>query len=105
MENLASALQQILISRILNERLLEAILGIRRQALYQQNVCLGEPVERGLQRRVLHPGHGAKEWVGEVPSNHGADLCHLARRAKPIEPRSQRLLQSRWDHVDAALPA
>ena len=54
-QNLAPALEQILISRVLNERVLEAIVGIRRQALHQQDVGLGEPFQRSLQRASSIP--------------------------------------------------
>ena len=105
MQNLAPALEQILISRVLNERVLEAIIGVRRQALHQQDVGLGKPFQRCLQRRILHPGHGAQKRIREVASDHGADLRHLARWAEPVEPRRQRLLQCRRDRLDAALLA
>src|SRR5215469_6986136 len=41
-QSLAPTLEQILISRILNERVLEAIVGIGRQALDKEDVRLGE---------------------------------------------------------------
>ena len=46
MQDLAPALEQILISRIQNERVLEPIVGVGRQALNQQDVGLGEPLKR-----------------------------------------------------------
>jgi hypothetical protein len=45
---LTPALEQILISRILNERVLEPIVGFGRQALHQQDVGVGEPLQCGL---------------------------------------------------------
>jgi hypothetical protein len=84
---LAPAFEQILISRVLNKRVLEPIIRVWRQALHQQDVRLGEPVERRLQRCVFHASHSAKEPVGKVASDHSADLSHLARRAKTIQPR------------------
>ena len=39
----APALQQILISSVLNERMLEAIVRIWWQALHQEDVGIGEP--------------------------------------------------------------
>ena len=47
-QNLALAPEQILISRVGNERVLETIASVRRQAPYQQDVRLGEPIQRGL---------------------------------------------------------
>ena len=103
MQNLAPALEQILVSRVLNERVLETIFGFGRQALHQQNVGLGEPFQRRLQRRLLHARHRAQQRIGEAAPDHRADLRHLARRAEPVEPRHQRLLQRRRDRLDAAL--
>ena len=57
-QDLAPALEQILVSRVLDQRVLEAIFGFGRQALHQQDVGFGEPFQRDLQRRVLHPGNG-----------------------------------------------
>jgi hypothetical protein len=54
---------------------------IGRSALDQQDVGLGEPFQCYLEWRALHPGQGAKERLGEVASDHGCDLRHLARRA------------------------
>ena len=105
MQHLAPALEQILVSRVLNQRVFETIIGFRRQALDQQYVGLGKPFQSGLQRRVLHPCHRAQKPVGEAASDHRADLRHLARGAEPVEPRRQRLLQRRRDRLDAALLA
>ena len=55
MQNLAPALEQILIGRILNERVLEPIVGFGRQALNQQDVGLGEPLKRGCRTTSSMP--------------------------------------------------
>src|SRR6516225_9243606 len=64
-QNLAPALKQVLISRILNERMLKAVFGFRRKALHQEYVGLSQPFQRRLQRCVVHSGYSAKERVGE----------------------------------------
>jgi hypothetical protein len=56
-----------------------------------------------LKRRIRNAGDGANERVGEIAPDHGANLRHLARRSKPVEPRRQRLLQCWRDCLDAAL--
>jgi hypothetical protein len=86
MQHLTPALEQILISGILDERVLKTVVGLRRNALHQQDVGLGEPFERRLQGSVLHAGHGAQERVGETASDHSADLRHLAGWTEAIEP-------------------
>jgi hypothetical protein len=54
--------------------------------LHQKDVGVGEPLQRRLQRRILHAGDVAQQSVREVASNHGTDLRHLARRPEPIKP-------------------
>jgi hypothetical protein len=56
MHQLAPALEQIFVSCVLNQRVLETILGVGRQALDQQDVGFGQPIQRGLQGRILHAG-------------------------------------------------
>src|SRR4029077_10712553 len=85
-QDLTPALEEIFVGRVLNERVLETIVGFRRQALDQQNVGFGEPFQRGFQSLVPHLGERAEESVGKPPPDHGGALCPLAGRAKPIEP-------------------
>ena len=84
---MATALKQVLISRILNERMLKAVFGFRRKALHQEYVGLSQPFQRRLQCFVLHFGNGANEWVGEAAPDYGSDLCHLTGRSEPVQPR------------------
>ena len=51
MERLTAALQQAVIGGVLDQRVLEAVGRLRSIALDEQNVGLGEPVERGLELR------------------------------------------------------
>jgi hypothetical protein len=102
MQDLTPAFEKIFIGSVLNQRVLETVVGVRRQALDQQNVGFGEPFQSGLQGCAFHPGDIAQEAIGEAASDHRADLRHLTRRAEPVEPRHQRLLQSRRDGLDAA---
>ena len=60
MQDLAPALQQIFVSGVLNERVLEAIIALRRQALDQHDVGFGEFLQRRLQGWVFHAGDIAK---------------------------------------------
>ena len=47
-KRLAAAFEQVLVGRVLDQRVLETIFGVRRQAFDQQDVGLGEFFERGL---------------------------------------------------------
>jgi hypothetical protein len=86
-QSLPTALEQVLISRILNERMLKAVFRFGREALHQEYVCLSQPFQRCLQCFVLHLGNSANEWVVEAAPDYGSDLSYLARWAKPVEPR------------------
>src|ERR1700721_193207 len=76
-QNLTPAPEQILISRVLNQRVLETIIGFGRQALNQQDVGFREPLQRHLQWPVLRAGHRAQQGIGETASNYRSDLRHL----------------------------
>ena len=47
-KRLAAALEQAVIGRVLDQRMLEAVGRLRADALDEQDVGRGEPVERGL---------------------------------------------------------
>ena len=103
MQRLPAALEQAIVGGVLDQRVLEAIVGSRRRALDKQEVGFGEPLQRRLQRRLVQFGDVTQQRVGEVASKNSPDLRHLARRAKPIEARGERLLQGRRDRLNAAL--
>src|SRR5215469_14036486 len=96
MQDLPPALEKIFIGRILNKRVLEAIVGVRREALDEQNIGFRELFQRSVQRCVFHTYERAEKAIGEASSNHRADLRYLSGRAKSVEPRHQRLLQRWW---------
>ena len=82
--------------------MLEAIGRLVARALGDQEVRVGEPVERGLEGGVVDPADGAHERIGEISPQDGADLRDFSRFAKPVEPRCERLLQRRRDRLQAA---
>ena len=47
-QRLPAALEQAVVGRVLDQRVLEAIVGLRAGALGDEEVRVGEPVERGL---------------------------------------------------------
>src|SRR3974390_3152540 len=75
-QGLATALEQALISRILDERMLEAVFGFWWKALHEEYVGLGQPFQRRLQCVVVHFGNCANEGVGEAAPDDGSALCH-----------------------------
>ena len=83
--------------------MLEAVVRLRSIALDEQNVGLGEPLQRRLQRALVEAGHGLEQRIRESAAQHCADLRGLTRGAEPIEPRGERLLQGRRDRLRAAL--
>ena len=105
MQRLAAALEQAVVGRILDQRVLEAVVRLRSIALDEQNVGLGEPLQRRLQRAFVEASHGLEQRIRESAAQHCADLRGLTRGAEPIEPRGERLLQGRRDRLRAALLA
>ena len=89
MERLAAALKQVFVSRVLDQRVLETVFGHGRQALDQENIGLGEPFQRLLQRRLVYFRDRVQERKGKAAPKHCADHRDLARRAEPIEPRGR----------------
>src|SRR5215467_6294622 len=86
MQHLPPALEKIFVGCILNKRMLEAIVGVRRDALNEQNIGIRELFQCSLQRCVFYPGERAEKAVGETTSNHRADLSDLSGWAKWVEP-------------------
>src|SRR5215471_17437528 len=76
-QSLPTALKQVLISRILNERMLKAVFGFRREPLHQQDVGVREPFQRSLQRRISNAGDLTKKFVGEIAPNDRPNLRNL----------------------------
>ena len=102
-QRLAAGLEQALIRRVLDKRVLEAISRLRRCALDDEEVGPGETVERGLETAVVDRGHCAQKREGKIAPEHGADLRDLACFPEAVEPRRERLLKRRRDRLRAAL--
>ena len=106
MQRLAPALEQALVSRVLDQRVLETIGRIWRRAFDEEKVGFGEAFEGGLQpavsdrgygviigRGYSDPGNSAEQRIRKIAPQNRAGLRDLARFAKPVEPRRERLLQ------------
>ena len=57
-KRLAAALEQALVGRVLDQRVLETVGGGRRGAVDEQEVGFREPIQRGLQARLVESGGG-----------------------------------------------
>ena len=101
-QRLAAALEQALVGRVLDQRVLEAVVRLRAGALGEEDVRVGEPVERGPEGGVVDPAHVAQQRVSEIVAQYRADLGDFARFAEPVEPRRERLLKRRRDRLQAA---
>src|SRR5580704_13319499 len=73
-QRLAAALEQAVVGRVLDQRVLEAIVRLMARALGDNEVRGGEPVERGLEGGVLDTADGAQQRVGEISAEDGAYL-------------------------------
>ena len=102
-QRLTAALQEAVVGCVLDQRVLEAIARVRRDAFDEQELRVGEPVERGAQRRLVEARHCLQQPVREPAPEHRADLRDLARRAEPVETGGERLLQRRRDRLHASL--
>ena len=101
-QRLAATLEQAVVGRVLDQRVLEAIVRLMARALGDEEVRAGEPVERGLEGWVVDLADSAEQRVGEISPQDGADLRDFARFAEPVEPRRERLLKRRRDRLQAA---
>jgi hypothetical protein len=97
MQRLPAALEQAVVGRVLDQRVLEAVVRLRACALGDKEVRAGEPVERRLEGDVVKPADSVQQRMGEISPQDGADLRDFTRRPKPVESRRERLLQGRRD--------
>ena len=100
-QRVAAAPEQAVVGRVLDQRVLEAIVRLPAGALRDEEVRAGEPIERGLKGNVLDPAYSAQQRTGEISPQHCADLRHFARFAKPVEPRRERMLKRGRDRLQA----
>ena len=63
MQQLPAALEQALVSRFLNQRMLEAVARFRRRPAAQQQFGLFELPQRGAQRQIIAPRHTSQQRV------------------------------------------
>ena len=86
---LAGALQQRLVGRILDQRMLEQVTRARRAAALVEQLVDHQLTEAALQHLFLDPGQRADHVIGKLTSQNRAQLCHFPQPRRPIEPRHQ----------------
>jgi len=80
---LPPAPQERAIRRILDQRVLEQIYGVGRDAATEQQSCVPQLAERHIE--IGPAGDAVDQLVGELAAEDGPDLCHfLGRRAEPV---------------------
>ncbi len=87
--------KQRAMGRVLHQSMLEQIGRGRRRALAEQQACRNETVERFIELRFRLAHYRSQQRVGKPPPDCGANLRHLLRRAKSVEPRQERRVQAR----------
>ena len=88
---LAGASYQRVISGILDQRVLEDVPRARRPAALVKQLGIDQLGQSLLQCCLLDRTDGLHHLVGELPSQHGAELGHLTYARQPVHPRSATL--------------
>ena len=84
-QRLAAALEQALVSRVLDQRVLEAVVRLRSVALDEQDVGLGKPLHRRPQASLVEAGHGLEQRMRKVTPEHCTDLRDFPCGAEPVQ--------------------
>jgi hypothetical protein len=94
---LPSRPQQCRIRRILNQRMLEDVIGTWGSASPKYQFRTDELIERFAELCFGQLRNGYHEFVREFPTYGGTELSDFLGRAKPIEPCQQRPMQAGWN--------
>src|SRR6516225_7667993 len=116
-QNLPTALQEAVISGVPNQRMLEAIGRLWRDALDEKKIRADKTVQRGLECGLVESpvaslakahisvidrnvrSHVAQKPIGKAPAQHRPNLGHFAGCSEPVKARRKRLPQGRRDRV------
>ena len=91
--------QQCAVGRVLHQRVLEEVRGLRRDAAAEQEPGLGEPVEAQSKLGGGPLRHMLDQVVAELAAYDRADLADLlCDGPQPIEAGDQRGVQGGWYH-------
>src|ERR1700677_2295691 len=95
MNALATAAQQRGVRSVLHQRMLENVNRFRRRAAAMDQFGRDELAERVLQRRALDRRYRFQQSIRELSPDRRADRRVFFDRRETVEPRHQRVLQSR----------
>ena len=70
MQRPATAPKEAIVSCVLDQCMLETVVGLRRDAVDKQDVRLREPLERRLQSRLVQVRNRLQQRVREATSKH-----------------------------------
>ncbi len=90
---LPAALQQQVVGRVLHERVLESVDGVRRRATTEGQSGGGQLRERIIELGLRHRHNRGNQLVAKLASNCSSDLGNLLYRRKTIQPCHQRVPQ------------
>ena len=94
---LPSCAQQVVVSYVTHQGMLEAVAGFARLALGKGQPGIDETRDPRCNVTRGSRSHRLQERIRKLLPNHGRNLGNLLCRPEPIEPRHQRILQSGGD--------
>ncbi len=86
-QDLPAALEQVLVGRVLHQRVLETVDGVRRIAAAKHKLRVLKLGERVLQCCLIPPSQGVQQRIRELAPDDGADLADLLHRCQAVQPR------------------
>ena len=89
MQLLALGLEERLVRRVLDQRVLERVDGLGRRAAAEDQLGADQLVEGVAQFVGGHRRDRGEYLVAELAADHGADLRHLLDRREAVEARHQ----------------
>jgi hypothetical protein len=96
-QHLPSALEQVLIGRVLHQRVFETVDGIRRIAAVGNKLGGFELGERVPQCSLVEPDQRAQQRIRELAPDGSGDLADLLHRRQAVQPRHQGVVERRRD--------
>src|SRR5208282_4707785 len=75
--------------------MLERVMRARRTPALEDQLGINKLPQRPTQLALRTRGYGSQQLVGEFSADYRGCLRHLFRAREPVEPRHQRVLQTR----------
>ena len=87
--------QDRLIGRVANERMLEDVARLWQRAALSQQIGLNQPLKVRQQRRLRHRRYRLDQFVRKLSADDRCREHNVLGRAEAIQTRDQRVLQRR----------